>query len=519
MMTHAELKHRLDKARWWIIQQAAEIAFYGRLAMELTDVLTTDSKYWLGLVEEAKTACTDGKKVYWYPTYVDSLDDEELRYVLIHEVLHPAYLHFFRLPCNELGNWCADCEIWCVLDGIKGIKQPKGGVVCPKKYRGWPCEKIYADKMREQQEEKQKQQQQQQDQDDQDDDQDDDQEPQARGQDKKSRDDEQDDEQDQDDDQEGQDQPGGKGNSKPGKDKDKSQKGQGAGSKGQDDQDNKGQEDEGQDQDQDGEGQNQGQGQDNQSGSQGKVKPDSGKPGKSQDPYGKCGGFVQPDPEVKDDGTMETKEDLRDHWQRVVIQADIATQLAKGNTPSNMTMLLEKLRHQKIDWRNETHDFVREQISQRNNWLRPARRHAWQDCLYPSRQEDDPGMIVVGRDTSGSMYDQHTLSVTTACINDAIDSTGARAYVVDFDMVAAQVQKVERGGELEGDARGGGGTSFEPVWEVAKRLNEEGERVSGIIMVTDMAGTFGEDPELPLLWISTKGQTWAPFGRVVLFEE
>ncbi len=76
---------RIDRARWWALSSPAAV-FYGALATHLVDVID----------ESVKTAETDGKRIIWNPTFVAGLTDEELRFVLIHEVLHCAHGHLWR---------------------------------------------------------------------------------------------------------------------------------------------------------------------------------------------------------------------------------------------------------------------------------------------------------------------------------------------------------------------------------------------------------------------------------------
>src|SRR5262249_19102404 len=60
-----------------------------------------------------------------------------------------------------------------------------------------------------------------------------------------------------------------------------------------------------------------------------------------------------------------------------------------------------------------------------------------------------------------------------------------------------------------------GGTDFQPVFARAAQLVDEGERVAGVVYLTDLAGSLPKsDPGIPTLWLSTTKAS-APFGRTV----
>ena len=123
---------KIDRARWWALSNPAAV-FYGSLATHLVDVMDPS----------IETACTDGKVIRWNPTFVESLTDEEVRFVLLHEALHCAHAHFDRLPIDEQGNIAGDYAINLILAKIDGIRMPKGGLL-DKKYEGMAEEEILA---------------------------------------------------------------------------------------------------------------------------------------------------------------------------------------------------------------------------------------------------------------------------------------------------------------------------------------------------------------------------------------
>lgn len=63
------------------------------------------------------TACTDGKNVYYDPAFIVALKPEEVRGVIAHETLHPAYQHHARRDNRDPRGWniAADLAINPIL--------------------------------------------------------------------------------------------------------------------------------------------------------------------------------------------------------------------------------------------------------------------------------------------------------------------------------------------------------------------------------------------------------------------
>lgn len=61
--------------------------------------------------DQIETACTDGRKIMWNPTFFDSLQDQELVTVLCHEVMHPMLGHLWRSPPGaDHDGWNQACD-------------------------------------------------------------------------------------------------------------------------------------------------------------------------------------------------------------------------------------------------------------------------------------------------------------------------------------------------------------------------------------------------------------------------
>ena len=99
------------------------------------------------------TACTNGRDEFYGRAFVASLNDAELRFVIIHEVFHKMYRHLVTWShlwkiCPRTSNISMDYDInQKIMDeyGQSGwVKMPEGGCYDPK-YKGWGTAKIFWD--------------------------------------------------------------------------------------------------------------------------------------------------------------------------------------------------------------------------------------------------------------------------------------------------------------------------------------------------------------------------------------
>lgn len=95
-----------------------------------------------------KTACTNGKKIMYYPPFIDSLSLEQTVGLLVHEVMHVALMHHTRRQERDPRkfNYACDFPINEIVEA-SGFKLPDGGCL-PKgqfaKFSNKSAEEIYA---------------------------------------------------------------------------------------------------------------------------------------------------------------------------------------------------------------------------------------------------------------------------------------------------------------------------------------------------------------------------------------
>lgn len=86
------IAQRLAKAK---IALVLEHPFVGNVALNLPFLLD----------EGIPTAATDGKEIRFNPAFVESLTDEELKFLVAHECMHPMLEHVFRRGKRDHAKW------------------------------------------------------------------------------------------------------------------------------------------------------------------------------------------------------------------------------------------------------------------------------------------------------------------------------------------------------------------------------------------------------------------------------
>lgn len=87
-----DIERRLAKARTALI---LEQPFIGTLALNMP----------MSLSEERPTAWTNGKYVKFNPKFIEDLCDEQLKFLVAHEVFHPMFEHMYRLNGRNPNKW------------------------------------------------------------------------------------------------------------------------------------------------------------------------------------------------------------------------------------------------------------------------------------------------------------------------------------------------------------------------------------------------------------------------------
>lgn len=127
-----EIEIKLSAARTRLI---LDKPFLGALALRLP-LVAADAKW-------CKTTATDARTLYYNPAYIEGLSAAQTEFVLAHEALHCALLHFMRQKHRVKRRWDLACDL--VVNPLlveDGLTPPPGALVMPE-LAGMSAEEIY----------------------------------------------------------------------------------------------------------------------------------------------------------------------------------------------------------------------------------------------------------------------------------------------------------------------------------------------------------------------------------------
>lgn len=218
------------------------------------------------------------------------------------------------------------------------------------------------------------------------------------------------------------------------------------------------------------------------------------------------------DVETPADGNGSTDAEEQNEWQVAVAQAAQAARM-QGKLPAHLEKFLGDLQKPRVDWKALLRRFVQDAAKQDYNWNQPNRRFLAAGLYLPRLYSEELGPIVIAQDTSGSMWSDRDLRLCASELRAIIEDCKPRHTTLYYaDAAVADSRVFERGEPFEFAPKGGGGTSFVPVFDAVR---ESGEEPLCLIYFTDLQGAFpSEPPPYPVIWLTVCEGT-APFGEVL----
>lgn len=206
---------------------------------------------------------------------------------------------------------------------------------------------------------------------------------------------------------------------------------------------------------------------------------------------------------------------LETEWE---IATRTAASIAKGagKLPGTFAGLLEDFFEPIVDWRSLLWPFVTNLTDSDYTWSRPNRAYISEDIYLPSIKSESLGALCFVIDTSGSMSDAAVKQCWSEIIAVAVNEKPSRLIVMQVDTKVQSAEEIDLDdpSDISVEVKGRGGTSFAPAFEY---ISENYTDIEAIIYLTDMdCNTYGEQPDCPVMWIST-AKKWdePPFGDVV----
>jgi len=230
---------------------------------------------------------------------------------------------------------------------------------------------------------------------------------------------------------------------------------------------------------------------------------------------GGYGGHGDPLDDCQDgEGSQAEKAQEQAEWKVKVAQAAQAAKMM-GKLSAGIERLVGEVLQPKVDWRDVMQRFLVRCKNDSRTFARPNRRFISQGLYLPSVSGEAMGDVLFAVDCSGSI-DDTTLSQFAAEVRKVKEDLAPTCiHVVYFDSDVAHYESYKPDESLDIRAHGGGGTDFAPVFDY---MREQGIDPVAVVFLTDLCcNSYGEQPECPVLWVSTEEKyDEPPFGEVVV---
>lgn len=197
---------------------------------------------------------------------------------------------------------------------------------------------------------------------------------------------------------------------------------------------------------------------------------------------------------------------------RGMVERAVKDAKLKGDMPAELEEIIKGYLTKKPNWKRLVRVFIGEiyAIASRATYLKANRMYRHLLGIVPGHKDECVGRILVGLDTSGSM--------TKEIIAQLIGQLSTMP--VPYDLVQCDAmchggpKTIRNPRKLEMSIKGGGGTDFRPVFEMAVKKG-----YTGVIYLTDMCGTFPDSYNKPCLWVAYDTKEKGPFGKTIFVEK
>ena len=238
--------------------------------------------------------------------------------------------------------------------------------------------------------------------------------------------------------------------------------------------------------------------------------------GKGMDPGG-CGGVIDAGSAID----KAKKSEIAATWEANVRMAiGVAKAANAGKLPGYLERLVTQLKKPRVNWRDQTRQFLDNSTTKDFSWSRPNRRALGSGLLMPGYISDRMNHAIFVADVSGSVSKEMLISFVSE-VGGALDEGAAdKLTVIYADDGVKHVDEFVQGDLVQAKIMGGGGTDFTDSFNwIIKNAPD----ASCVIYLTDLITSgYGEDPGCPVLWATylpdSLYETYAkkvPFGTPI----
>ena len=204
-------------------------------------------------------------------------------------------------------------------------------------------------------------------------------------------------------------------------------------------------------------------------------------------------------------------QELEDMYTEARIHGEFAGEKQSGDGGFDWEEIIALNSEEILSWEDALREYLTVKSRTVKNWMKPSNKWLNHGFWMPSKGGKTMDDIVIMIDESGSMGEDEIQAVFTNIseLFEGGDVPLCKVAVIHFsgydDIPDEHVEIVHEGDMPEYSRRTSGGTDFEGAFKKAVQLEERGEITpSCYIMMTDMEDYYPEEPDYPVLWMSTQ---------------
>ena len=211
-------------------------------------------------------------------------------------------------------------------------------------------------------------------------------------------------------------------------------------------------------------------------------------------------------------------EDQLKEAESAVVRADTVRRMSSdpGNMPGEIVSRIDRLLNPKLAWEQLFRKYFDSNFgSLESSWSNPNRRYVAQGMYMPGYKPscDDLEAVFIGVDSSGSVDNAQLRVINTELANIKERFSPEKMTLVICDTAVRDVKVFDKDTKFEGlSFPGRGGTDLKPVFDLA---NKE-DKVSLLVMCTDLFCAIPPEPKYPVLWICIDNPLMkVPYGTII----
>jgi len=218
----------------------------------------------------------------------------------------------------------------------------------------------------------------------------------------------------------------------------------------------------------------------------------------------------------------QERKEIKDEMKEAILSA--AQTAGAGNIPAGVARMIKELTEPKMNWRDLLDVQIKSTIKSDFSFMRPNRKAWHTGVMLPGMVPDETIDIVVAIDVSGSISDIMVRDFLSEIkgIMDAYTTFNIKVFCFDTEVYNEANFTVDNLYDLDNyEIVGGGGTSFEAVFEYLKENAIEPKK---LVMFTDGYpwGSWGDERYCDTCFIihthRIEGAPVPPFGAHAYYE-